>query len=213
MPLFNGDYRSALIEHGKEEASQRAGVSLSYLRGDWDALYYHSAVMIAWNRIEPFLEIDEASKGETEGRDLTDGDIAECVIYTPHGLHPSSASKVTSSSPPIRPLALLHGLHDVKLDWSLQLNLGAKNGLAAQRVLRAKHWIGTHDEVKKGGGLVGWFLRRKEWTTAEAVEESLKDEQKVIEKGHKEQEVREKEMVDLAETFLALENGQSVVLA
>lgn len=40
----------------------------------------------------------------------------------------------------------------------------------AQRILRAKYWVATHDEVKKGGGLVAWFLRRKIWTLEDALE-------------------------------------------
>ncbi len=38
------------------------------------------------------------------------------------------------------------------------------------RQLRAKYWVGTHDAVKKGAGIVSWFLRRKGITLAEAVE-------------------------------------------
>lgn len=52
------------------------------------------------------------------------------------------------------------------------MNLGAKNGVLAQRTLRAKYWVGTHDEVKKGGGLVAWFLRRKIWTLEEALQDA-----------------------------------------
>ena len=217
-PVFNGDYRVGVAGKGKGRGAQQGDVSFTYLRGDWDALYYHSAVIIAWNRrpFEPSSDNDREGKGDIEGRDRTEEDAAECVIYTPHGIHLSSALKVSASTPPLRPLAFLHGLHDVKLDWSLQLNLGAKNGLAAQRVLRAKHWVGTHDEVKKGGGLVGWFLRRKEWTISAAMEELSmdveKDEKKVDGEGHMEEGETEKEIADLAGTFLALKNGESVVL-
>lgn len=52
-----------------------------------------------------------------------------------------------------------------------QLNLGAKNGVLAQRVLGARYWVGTHDEVKRGGGVVAWFLRRRVWTVGEALSE------------------------------------------
>ena len=38
-------------------------------------------------------------------------------------------------------------------------------------MLRAKYWVGTHDEVKKGGGFVSWFLRRRVWSVAEALKE------------------------------------------
>lgn len=63
----------------------------------------------------------------------------------------------------------MHGLHDVRISAAQQLNLGAKNGILAQRILRAKYWVGTHDEVKVGGGLVGWFLRRQVWTLEDAL--------------------------------------------
>lgn len=57
-----------------------------------------------------------------------------------------------------------------------QLNLGAKNGVQAQRILRAKYWVATHDEVKKGGGLVSWFLKRRIWTLEDALREARKDD-------------------------------------
>jgi hypothetical protein len=69
-------------------------------------------------------------------------------------------------------LAFLHGLHDVKLQAAQQLNLGARNGLKAQRKLQAKYWVATHDEVKKGGGLVSFFIRRKIWTLEDALKEA-----------------------------------------
>jgi hypothetical protein len=40
-------------------------------------------------------------------------------------------------------------------------------------MLDARYWVSTHDEVKKGGGLVGWFLRRK----VLSLEEALKEEE------------------------------------
>ena len=39
-------------------------------------------------------------------------------------------------------------------------------------MLRAKYWIATHDEVKKGGGFISWFLRRKIWTVEDALAEA-----------------------------------------
>ena len=56
-----------------------------------------------------------------------------------------------------------------------QLNLGAKNGVQAQRILKAKYWIATHDEVKKGGGFISWFLRRKIWTVEDALKAGSAD--------------------------------------
>ena len=52
------------------------------------------------------------------------------------------------------------------------MNLGAKNGVLAQRLLRAKYWVSTHDEIKKGGGMISWFLRRKIWKLEDALDEA-----------------------------------------
>ncbi|QIW97547.1 hypothetical protein AMS68_003065 [Peltaster fructicola] len=132
-----------------------------------DALYYHSAIMITWNNRR------SASKS---GHAATDDDeeSAEALIYTPHGVHADALQSVASATPKIQTLAFLHGQHNVKISstfgTALQLNLGSHNGLAAQRILNARYWIGTHDEVKKGGGLVAWFLQRKIITVKEALE-------------------------------------------
>jgi hypothetical protein len=48
--------------------------------------------------------------------------------------------------------------------------MGKHNGLKVQRLLEANYWVGTHDEVKSGGGIVSWFLDRKMATLGEAVE-------------------------------------------
>jgi hypothetical protein len=71
---------------------------------------------------------------------------------------------------------LIHGLHDVSISWGQQLNLGAKNAVKAMEVLKAKYWVGTHDEVKRGGGLVSWVLNRKVMGWKDAVQEVLGDE-------------------------------------
>jgi len=116
-----------------------------------DLLYYHSAVMIAF------------SNGGKRGEE------AEAVIYTPHGISLRDLAPVAQARPSIRTLALLHGLHDISLPRA-QLNKGAHNGLQVQRLLNAKYWVGTHDEVKNGGGIINWFLNRKIITLAEAFE-------------------------------------------
>ncbi|KAI9806455.1 MAG: hypothetical protein M1833_003642 [Piccolia ochrophora] len=106
-----------------------------------DLLYYHSAILLTF--------------------DLGAG--AEAIIYTPHGIVPDDLEPVSGADPPIRTLVLLHGLHDISVGrWQRgQLNLGAHNGLRAQRLLHAKYWVGTHDEIKRGGGIVSFFLQRK----------------------------------------------------
>ncbi|KAI7344579.1 hypothetical protein KC336_g22941, partial [Hortaea werneckii] len=105
-----------------------------------------------------------------------DEESAEAIIYTPHGISSGDLTLIPSASPPIHTLAFLHGLHNVRVNTAtgrtaLQSNLGAHNGLKAQRILNAKYWIGTHDGVKRGGGLVAWFLQRENLTLGDALEE------------------------------------------
>ena len=110
-----------------------------------DALYYHSAIIICFE-------------------DACDAESAEAIVYTPHGVQSETFDTITSSQPPVTTLAFLHGLHDVSITLSKQLNLGAFNALKAQELLHSKYWVGTHDEVKIGGGLLAPFLRRKAYT-------------------------------------------------
>ena len=135
-------------------------LSISRLVAEKDALCYHSALLIAFN-----------TTPSTSSSASSVSDAAEAVIYTPHGIPAAAFSPVSAADPPIHTLAVLHGLHAVSIGPAQQLNLGAYNGLEAQQILKAKYWVGTHDEVKKGGGLMNWFLRRKIYTVKEAVEE------------------------------------------
>ncbi|QSZ37619.1 hypothetical protein DSL72_008718 [Monilinia vaccinii-corymbosi] len=155
-----------------------------------DLLYYHSAVMITFSAS---VEKDVENGGAGE-------EISEAVIYTPHGIDPGDLTMVGSAQPPIQTLALLHGLQDVSLPRA-QLNKGAHNGLRVQRLLNAKYWVGTHDEIKVGGGLVSWFLKRKAVTLKEALEKEIGEngERGDIEKvGHIK--------------FVEVGNGESLIL-
>lgn len=53
-----------------------------------------------------------------------------------------------------------------------KLNLGGRNAVRAFHTVRPQLWIGTHDEVKIGRGIVARVLKRRIWT----VEEALKEE-------------------------------------
>ncbi|KAF2476015.1 uncharacterized protein BDR25DRAFT_278770 [Lindgomyces ingoldianus] len=178
-------------------------LSISRLTASNDALYYHSALLIAF-ATHPFLpstprKRTSASMFPDPSAESSGPDAAECVIYTPHGIPHASLVPIELADPPLHTLAFLHGLHDVSIAAAQQLNLGAKNGLLAQRALRAKYWVGTHDEVKTGGGLVGWFLRRKIWT----LEDALRDVSP---------EVNDKD-IDMEDVrFEEIGNGQSRVL-
>lgn len=123
-----------------------------------NALYYHSAVMIAFTS-----PVGDIPGGVTPPR---------AVIYSPHGIKSSDLDAVKNSG--IETLALLHGLHDVRIWMTKQLNLGALNGLEAVRASGAKYWIATHDEVKKGGGFIAPLLRRTKYTVVDAVKKETK---------------------------------------
>jgi hypothetical protein len=115
-----------------------------------NALYYHSAVLIIFN-------LDNGG-GSTH---------AETIIYSPHGIESQDLSHLSSSG--LKPLALLHGLHDVSIWLVKQLNLGALNGIRAVGTSGVRYWIATHDEVKTGGGLIAPWLRRIPYTTKQVV--------------------------------------------
>jgi hypothetical protein len=122
-----------------------------------DALYYHSAVIICFE-------------------DLSAPERAEAVIYTPHGVQAESFTSLVSNKAPVQTLAFLHGLHDVSVALSKQLNLGVRNALKTQRILSSKYWVGTHDEVKIGGGLIAPFLRRKAYSMLDALGKERPDD-------------------------------------
>lgn len=183
---FDGNWRtSSLSRLAVGSREDWVGVSRVAYAGS-DLLYYHSAIMITFPSF--------ANTG------------VQGVIYTPHGISPQDLSPVSSANPKIETLALLHGLQDIALPMGAQLNRGAHNGLQVQRMLESKYWIGTHDEVKKGGGIVSWFLRRKRITLKEAMEKESNGHTKGVlgEEGH-ESELGEVTFVDLAV-------GQSLVL-
>lgn len=174
---FNGDWRKS----SHEKLPDWLGVSRVAKQGK-DLLYYHSAIMVAF------------PKDEGDG---------EAVIYTPHGITPEDLTPVARADPRIHTLALLHGLQDISLPRA-QLNKGAHNGLKAQRLLGAKYWVGTHDELKKGGGLVSYFLKRKEITFKDAIEKE-KEEYGESMKGSDLESMKDVRFEDLG-------NGESLLL-
>ncbi|GAB1743667.1 hypothetical protein NU219Hw_g593t1 [Hortaea werneckii] len=168
-------------------------ISISRLLQTDDVLNYHSALMIAFNNQHanyqshqlhkttplPTSTPNRPSTRKKHHRPITpneDEESAEAIIYTPHGISSGDLTLIPSASPRIHTLAFLHGLHNVRVSTAtgrtaLQSNLGAHNGLKAQRILNARYWIGTHDGVKRGGGLVAWFLQRESLTLGDALEE------------------------------------------
>lgn len=173
-----------------------------------DMLYFHSALLITFNNGNLGRRRDAASVDMDEE--------AEAVIYTPHGIHSDSEDLEflrKSASPSIQTLAFLHGLEDIVLGSAhAQLNLGAHNGLKAQRLLKARYWIGTHDEDKQGSGIVGWLLRRKRLSVKDAVAEEQRRR-----KGQKQDNSIDADGEDVIGSFEGVNwrdvgNGESVLL-
>lgn len=127
-----------------------------------NALYYHSAVMIVFDvGYNP-------NQRSTRSKTTTGSSLPEAIIYSPHGIKGPDLECVQAAG--IKTLALLHGLDDVRIWMMAQLNLGALNGIQAVRRSGAKYWISTHDEAKKGGGLISWLLQRTRYSMKDAIE-------------------------------------------
>lgn len=183
-------------------------VAIGKLVNEKDALYYHSAMLITFDckdkpRRKWSARYSNGDLGDYHDRES----VAEAVIYTPHGIEAPALEVLSLAKPRIETLSLLHGLHDVAISIQ-QLNMGAHNGLKAQRLLKPRYWLGTHDEVKKGAGLVNWFLRRKVIQLADAL---------TFEQEH--ESMNHSELATLRKTrpledvhFLDLGNGESIVL-
>ncbi|KAG8813890.1 hypothetical protein FRC19_002124 [Serendipita sp. 401] len=147
-----------------------------------DFQYYHSAICIAYEpetkrqssqSVGNGKEQDANGDGVGENGERGDKDEAHCIVYTPHGIPWASLQSLETSG--IRQIsALLHGLHEVTNPKVLggKLNLGGRNAVQVAHHCKPKLWVGTHDEVKRGTGLVAKVLKRRIWT----VEEALKEE-------------------------------------
>ena len=161
-----------------------------------DALHFHSALLIAFD-LSPRARTGISS----------DLGSAEAIVYAPHGINAHdlrNLDQLPPAVPHIKTLALLHGLHDVRISLH-QLNMGAHNGLQAQRICKAKYWVSTHDEVKTAKGIIALFLFRKVFTFKEAIE------QEKLEKGGISSESKLADMRELQ--FADLASGESLLLA
>jgi hypothetical protein len=158
LPIFGSDSSSSERNYDWRTTSRSPlppWIGLSRLPADKkDLLNYHSALLIAFQ-----------NNPQTP--------TAQAIIYTPHGLPPTSLPPLTTATPPIETLALLHGLHSITLTRGAQLNLGAHNGLKVPD--------------KKGGGIVSWFLRRKELSVRDALEAEIRERREEGEERHGEE--------------------------
>ncbi|MCJ1292534.1 hypothetical protein MMC34_004085 [Xylographa carneopallida] len=162
-------------------------IGISRLVTNWDAMYLHSAILFTFNLGR-----------KSQEQDMGDEDDAEAIIYTPHGILAEDLKLLSLAVPSIKTLALLHDYHEVDLSILTRLNLGIHNGLKAQRVCKAKYYIGTHDEAKEGKGILLPFLRRKVLTIQDALEKEKGDSVNGAESSNT--------------NFLALTSGESLLL-
>lgn len=168
-------------------------LGISRIVTESDSLYYHSAILITFN-----LNSGHQRKSSEEAEQ------GEALIYTPHGIQPRDLCYLPLAKPRVNTLALLHGLHDITINPFKQLNLGAHNGLQAQRTCGAKYWISTHDEVKTGGGVIALFLKRKAISLQQAMEREREEKGDISD---------ESIFADIkGVTFADLGNGESILL-
>lgn len=197
------------------------GISRLVTNGDM-GLYFHSAILITFNsNMGSPVPVNKPPGTTAKGRNQirveeeNEDESAEAIIYTPHGIHSSSddLERVASAVPPIKTLAFLHGLEYVTLG-AVPLNLGAHNGLKAQRILKAKYWISTHDEDKSGTGIVGWLLRRKKISVKDAIDAEMERRKRQGTEVVDSLNSPTKELLGLFEgvNWHDLDNGESLIL-
>lgn len=186
-------WRDALAVEGRTVLPPWVGIGRVITQGN--ALYYHSAVLIVF---------DLGSGGG--GRGPSAAAAAEAVVYSPHGIKGTDLAPVRAAG--IQTLALLHGLHDVRIWLTAQLNLGALNGVQAVRASGARYWVATHDEAKRGGGFISWLLRRTTYSLRDAVEADRQQQQQA--KGSEDEDEDE---AGPGYEFVELGSGDGMLLA
>ncbi|CAN8098258.1 unnamed protein product [Discula destructiva] len=153
------NWREALVD-GTGRIPPWLGMGRLISQGN--ALYYHSALIVAFDLLH------NSERRSTRSKDASGKQRPpQAVIYSPHGIKGSDLGLVKAAG--IETLALLHGLDDVRIWMTAQLNLGALNGIQAVKACGARYWIATHDEAKKGGGFISWLLQRTSYSLKDAV--------------------------------------------
>lgn len=125
------------------------------------------------------------------------------LLYIPHGCKRSSITDWLNQQSNIKVTVLLQGFHTVSNPIWLGglLNYGCDEAAKLAIAVKARHWIATHDEDKKGSGLVSKFLKRNTSTTANA--------QLQLEKFFREEEANQSGEIPKIHD---IENGQSLII-
>ena len=164
-----------------------------------DPLAYHAALVLMFDTslFEPWTPANVQSDRKVHTAD--DDSPAHVIIYTPHGTPAAVVTEhVISASPSLKPLALLHGLHEICAHDHV-LQLGGLNAKQIQDKLQADYWVATHDEIKTGVGAImsKFSTRRKIWITDQ-----------LLKHCESEEDFKKKNL-----NFNKLTNGQSIILA
>ncbi|GAP82738.2 hypothetical protein SAMD00023353_0102720 [Rosellinia necatrix] len=204
------DWRVSL----RTEAALPSWLGIGRVVTPGNALYYHSALVVAWEADDDSSSSSSSSGGGGSGSSGGGGGGGEAIVYSPHGIEPGVLADVVAGAG-LRTLALLHGLDDVRLRPAKRLNLGGVNGVAAARACRARYWVPTHDEPKKGGGLVALLLSRTRWSVADAEGRTTTAAAAaaVVVRGGEQQQQQQQQEEEAGYRFVDLGSGDALVLA
>lgn len=164
------------------------GISISGLKEPGDKTHLHYGLLLTFglqaqsgheSLVDRGAGVDEQDQQRIAAPNNA---TVEAIVYAPHGIASNDMAFLTSAKPTLRFLALLQGLHLVTFGlpfggWNFDSNLGAHDALKTQRLLKAKYWFGTHDELKMEKGLTSYFLRRTPLTFEDALEHTLDKEE------------------------------------
>jgi len=109
----------------------------------------------------------------------------------------------------------LHGLHSSSIDHLQQINFGARKGLEAARVLDARYWTATHDEVKHGSGIIRWLLNQQRTKVEEALTHGTGRRNRKLHKGVDEVKALEEQEEDRRKSgslFVEVGDGEKLEL-
>lgn len=109
---------------------------------------------------------------------LVDGRY-ESLVYSPHGIKASCPSIQALTSKMDPPVEVAVMLSTVKMNWAarwIKTNLGIKEVLELERVLKPRWWVVTHSKVVEYGGMFSWLLGTRD--AREDLEAALEGEKK-----------------------------------
>ncbi|KAK3055907.1 hypothetical protein LTR09_003141 [Extremus antarcticus] len=110
-----------------------------------------------------------ADSGIAKPGTLTNKERILNVIYTPHGVSPSTiATYLESHLKPLHALPVttfFHSMNTEQNPWFLggRVAGGAPPGVALAKAIGAQHWVGAHDESKDNRGMATIWIKRRRY--------------------------------------------------